>query len=120
MFSVSVISNISTWMWLRMVFIRISQPEPASLTVVLVGDCYMLTTSVHADRLSGESDKDADAVLFAISKERKKLASMCPRVWGKSNRANLQRERVCPETKQACRQELSHGQTERTLLQGGT
>lgn len=71
MFSMSVISNISTWMWLCMISIRISQPEPASLTVVLVGDCYVLIASVHADRLSGDSDKDADAVLFAISKERK-------------------------------------------------
>lgn len=78
MFSVSVISNISTWMWLHMVFIRISQPEPASLTVVLVGDCYMLTTSVHADGLSGESDKDVDAVLFAISKERKNWLQCAP------------------------------------------
>lgn len=31
----------------------------------------MLIASVHSDRLSGDSDKDADAVLFAISKERK-------------------------------------------------
>lgn len=67
----SVISNISTWMCLCMVSIRISQPEPASLTVVLAGDCYMLIASVHADRLSGDLDKDADAALFAISKERK-------------------------------------------------
>lgn len=38
----------------------------------------MLIASVHSDRLSGDSDKDADAVLFAISKREKNWLQCAP------------------------------------------
>ena len=69
MFCVSVISNISTCVWIRTVFIKILQPESTFLVADLVGNCYVLVTSVHEDRWSSDSGTDSDAKLSAVSKE---------------------------------------------------
>lgn len=74
----SVISNISTCVWLRTVFIEILQPESTLLVAVLVGHCYVLVASVHEDRLSGDSGADGDAELSAVSKECKNWPQRAP------------------------------------------
>lgn len=108
MFSMSVISNISKYVWLCKVFIRTLQQKSTFRGVVLWEDCNVQIFSVSEERCHLVTyARILNAEHSAVSTALKNCPQCAAEFGVRVQRANLQREGGCPGTKHPHAQEPS-------------